>query len=157
LNKEKPTYFLDSTTLIHAIDKEAEYQEECLNIINKAAKGLINAATSLETLEEALFILSKLTSLQTAIRVTRDYLKLQKIKKYEMSQITFENSLKLLEITPLKRPKDAINVATMLEHNIAKIISEDEDYDKIDLVERVHPKDIENTKPPDKPKHNSDG
>lgn len=144
MNKEKPTYFLDSTTLMHAIDKEAEYQKECLNTINKAAKGLINAATSLETLEETLFILSKLTSLQTAIRVTRDYLKLRKIKKYEMSQTTFEYSLKLLEITPLKRPKDAINMATMLEHNIRKIISEDEDYDKIDLVERVHPKEIEN-------------
>ena len=143
MNKEKATYFLDSTTLIHAIDKEAEYQEECLNIINKAAKELINAATSLETLEETLFILSKLTSMHTAIRVTRDYLKLQKIKKYAMGQTTFENSLKLLEITPLKRPKDAINVATMLEHNIGKIISEDEDYDKIDLVERVHPKDVE--------------
>ncbi len=148
MNKEKPTYFLDSTTLIHAIDKEAEYQKECLNIINKAAKGMINTATSLETLEEVLFILSKLTSLQTAIRVTRDYLKLRKIKKYEMSQTTFEHSIKLLEITPLKRPKDAINVATMLEHNIVKIISEDEDYDKIDLVERVHPKDMENVSLP---------
>ena len=142
LNKEKPTYFLDSTTLIHAIDKEAEYQEECLNIINKSAKGLINTATSLETLEETLFILSKLTSLQTAIRVTQDYLKLRKIKKYEMSRTTFEHALKIMEITLLKRPKDAINVATMLEQNIVMIISEDEDYDKIDLVERVHPKDI---------------
>jgi len=143
LNDEKPTYFLDSTTLIHAIDKETEYQKECLNIIDKAAKGLINAATSLETLEETLFILSKLTSPQIAIRVTRDYLKLRKIKKYEMRQTTLEHAIEIMEITPLKRPKDAINVATMLEHNIAKIVSEDEDYDKIDLVERVHPKNIE--------------
>jgi predicted nucleic acid-binding protein len=157
LNNEKSTYFLDSTTLIHALDKEAEYQRECSGIINRAAKGLINAATSLETLEETLFILSKLISPQIAIRVTRDYLKLQKIKKYDVRQTTFEHALKIMEITPLKRPKDAINVTTMLEHNIAKIISEDEDYDKIDLVERVHPKDIENTKPPDKPQHNSDG
>lgn len=143
MNDEKPTYFLDSTTLIHAIDKESEYQKECLNIIDKAARGLINAATSLETLEEVLFILSKLTSPQIAIRVTRDYLKLRKIKNYEMKQTTFEHAIDIMEITPLKRPKDAINIATMLEHNIAKIVSEDEDYDKIDLVERVHPKDIE--------------
>ena len=145
MNDEKPTYFLDSTTLIHAIDKESEYQKECLSIIDKAAGGSINAATSLETLEETLFILSKLTSPQIAIRVTRDYLKLRKIKKYEMRQTTFEHAIEIMEITPLKRPKDAINIATMLEHNIAKIVSEDEDYDKIDLVERVHPKDIEKT------------
>ena len=143
MNDEKPTYFLDSTTLIHAIDKESEYQKECLNIIDKAARGLINAATSLETLEETLFILSKLTSPQIAIRVTRDYLKLRKIKKYEMRQTTFEHAIEIMDITPLKRPKDAINIATMLEHNITKIVSEDEDYDKIDLVERVHPKNIE--------------
>jgi len=143
LNDEKLTYFLDSTTLIHAIDKESEYQKECLNIIDKAARGSINAATSLETLEETLFILSKLTSPQIAIRVTRDYLKLRKIKKYEMRQTTFEHAIEIMDITPLKRPKDAINIATMLEHNITKIVSEDEDYDKIDLVERVHPKNIE--------------
>jgi predicted nucleic acid-binding protein len=47
----EPTYFLDSTTLIHAIDKKAEHHKECLNIIAKAAKGQINAATSLETIE----------------------------------------------------------------------------------------------------------
>ena len=148
MNKGRPTYFLDSTTLIHAIDKEAECQKECLNIINKVVKGVIRAATSLETLEEVLFILSRLTSTETAIHVVRDYLRLEKIKKYEMSHTTFVHALEIMEITPLKRPKDAINVATMLEHNIAKIISEDEDYDKIDLVERVHPRDMEDNNSP---------
>jgi len=47
-----------------------------------------------------------------------------------------------MEITPLKRPKDAINVATMLAHNIPKIVSEDKEYDKVDLIQRVHPKDL---------------
>ena len=142
MNQKEPTYFLDSTTLIHAIDKNAEHQKECLNIINKAAKGKINAATSLETLEETLFILSKLTSTSTALRVTHDYLKITKIKKYEMNLTIFENALEIMEITPLKRPKDAINVATMLEHHIPKIISEDKEYDKLNLIQRVHPKTL---------------
>ena len=136
------TYFLDSTTLIHAIDKSAEYHKECLNIINKAAKGEINAATNLETLEETLFILSKLTSTSTALRVIRDYLKMTKIKKYETKLAIFEHALEIMEITPLKRPKDAINAATMLEHGIQKIISEDKEYDKVGLIQRVHPKDL---------------
>jgi len=142
LSAGKPVYFLDSTTLIHAIDKGAEYHKECLDVISKAAKGEINAATSLETLEEALFILSKLTSAPTAIRVVRDYLKMGEIRKHEMDLATFEHALEIMEITPLKRPKDAINVATMLQHNIPKIISEDQEYDKVGLIERVHPKDL---------------
>jgi len=142
LNQNEPTYFLDSTTLIHAIDKSAEYHKECLNIISKAAKGEINAATSLETLEETLFILSKLTSPSTALRVTHDYLKMTKIKKYEMKLTIFEYALEIMEITPLKRPKDAINVATMLEHDIPKIVSEDKEYDKVSLIQRVHPKNL---------------
>ena len=142
MNQNEPTYFLDSTTLIHAIDNSADYHKECLNIINKAAKGEINATTSLETLEETLFILSKLTSLSTALRVTHDYLKMTKIKKYEMKLTIFENALEIMEITPLKRPKDAINVATMLAHSILKIVSEDKEYDKISLIQRVHPKDL---------------
>jgi predicted nucleic acid-binding protein len=144
LRQREPTYFLDSTTLIHAIDKSVEYHKECLNIISRAAKGEINTATSLETLEETLFILSKLTSTLTALRVTYDYLKMTKIKKYEMNRAVFERALGIMEITPLKRPKDAINVATMLEHNISKIISEDKEYDKVGLIRRVHPKDLSN-------------
>jgi predicted nucleic acid-binding protein len=140
LNPNEPTYFLDSTTLIHAIDKKAEHNKECLNIITKAAKGEINAATSLETLEETLFILSKLTSTSTALRVTHDYLKITRIKKYEMNLTIFEHALEIMEITQLKRPKDAINVATMLEHHIPKIISEDKEYDKVNLIQKVHPK-----------------
>ena len=142
MNLNEPTYFLDSTTLIHAIDKKAEHHKECLNIITKAAKGEINAATSLETLEETLFILSKLTSTSTALRVTHDYLKMTRIKKYEMNLTIFEHSLEIMEITPLKRPKDAINVATMLEHHIPKIITEDKEYDKVNLIQKVHPKDL---------------
>jgi len=142
LHANKPTYFLDSTTLVHTVDKNAENHEECLNIIDKAAKGEINAATSLETLEETLFILSKLTSTQTAVRIVHDYLRMTRIKKYEMRLAVFEHALEIMRATPLKRPKDAINVATMLEYSIPKIVSEDEEYDKVDLVERVHPKDL---------------
>lgn len=142
MNPTKPTYFLDSTTLIHAIDKDAEHHKECLNIVGKAAKGEIDATTSLETLEETLFILSKLTSTSTAIRVAHDYLRMVKIKKFEMNTAIFEHALEIMEVTPLKRPKDAINVATMLEHDIQKIISEDTDYDTTDLIQRVHPVDL---------------
>ena len=138
----EPTYFLDSTTLIHAIDKSAEYHKECLNIISKAAKGQINAATSLETLEETLFILSKLTTPSTAVHVTHNYLKITKIKKYEMNITIFEHALEIMEITPIKRPKDAINVAPMLEHDIQKIVSEDKEYDKVGLIQRLHPKEL---------------
>ena len=142
MDTTEPTYFLDSTTLIHAIDNAAECHKECLNIISKAAKGEINTATNLETLEETLFIPSKLVSLSTALRVTHDYLRMTKIRKYEMTLAIFEHRLEIVEITPLKRPKDAINVATMLEHNIPNIISEGREYDRIGLIQRVHPKDI---------------
>ena len=142
MNMNEPIYFLDSTTLIHAIDKDAEYREECLSIIGKAARGEIDAATSLETLEETLFILSKLTSAPLAVRVTRDYLRMTKLKKHEMSLSILEQALEIMEVTPLKRPKDAINVATMLAHGISTIVSEDKDYDRAGPIKRVHPKDL---------------
>jgi predicted nucleic acid-binding protein len=84
-DQSEARYFLDSTTLIHAIDKDVKYKRECLSIIGKATRGEIDAATSLETLEETLFILSKLTSAPVEIRLTRDYLRMTKLKKHEMS------------------------------------------------------------------------
>jgi predicted nucleic acid-binding protein len=142
LNETKPFYYLDSSTLIHAIDKSAEYHKQCLNILTKAAKGQINTATSLETLEETLYILSKLTNTTTAIRATHDFLRMTKIRKLEMNSTILEKALEIIENTPLKRPKDAINVATMLENQIMTIVSEDQDYDKVNLIQRVHPKDL---------------
>jgi predicted nucleic acid-binding protein len=142
LTQTKPNYYLDSSTLIHAIDKSAEYHNQCLNILTKAARGQINTATSLETLEETLFILSKLTTTTTAIRATRDFLRMKKIRKCEMHSTVLEKALEIIETTPLKRPKDAINVATMLENQILTIISEDKDYDKVNLIQRIHPKDL---------------
>jgi predicted nucleic acid-binding protein len=136
------TYFLDSSTLIHAVDSSAEYHEECLNIITKAAKGQISTATSLETLEETLFILSKLTTTSTALSVTRDFLRMTNIKKYEMNRTILEQALEIIETTPLRQPKDAINVATMLEHDIQTIISEDKEFDNVTLIRRMHPKDL---------------
>ncbi len=65
-----------------------------------------------------------------------------KIKKYEMSLSIFEHALEIMEITSLKRPKDAINVATMLEHDIPEIVSEDKEYDKVGLIQRAHLKDL---------------
>jgi predicted nucleic acid-binding protein len=142
LTETKP-YFLDASTLIHAVDKASKYHKECLNIITKAAKGEITTTTSLETLEETLFILSKLTTPPTAIRITQDYLKMTKIKKTELTRSIFEYALEIMETTPMKRPKDAINVATMLQHNIKTIISEDKDYDDVKLIQRTHPKNLQ--------------
>jgi predicted nucleic acid-binding protein len=135
-------YFLDSSTLIHAIDKSAQFHNECLSIIIKASKGEINAATSLETLEETLYILSKLTTSTIALEVTRDLLKMSKIKKYEMNLSIFEQAIEIIETTSLKKPKDAINVATMLEYQIPVIISNDKEYDRVNLIKRIHPQNV---------------
>jgi predicted nucleic acid-binding protein len=138
-----PKYFLDSSTLIHAIDKNSQFHEACLNIVIKCSKGEIDAATSLETLEETLYILSKLTTSSIALGVITDLLKMSHIKKYEMDLSIFEQALEIIETTPLKKPKDAINVATMLENKIRRlIISEDKDYDRVQLIQRIHPKEL---------------
>ena len=137
-----PKYFLDSSTLIHAADGKAKFHEECLSIISKASKGEIQAATSLETLEETLYVLSKLTSPSVGLSAVSDFLKMSKIKKYELTLPIFEQAMEIVETTSLKQPKDAINVATMLENKIQLIISEDKDYDKVQLIKRIHPKEL---------------
>jgi hypothetical protein len=38
--------------------------------------------------------------------------------------------------------KDAINVATILENEMPLIISGDKDYETVQLIQRVHPKEI---------------
>ena len=92
-------------------------------------------------------MLSKLISNSTALDAVSDLLKMSRIKKYELTLSIFEHALEIVENTPLKQPKDAINVATMLQNNIPLIVSEDKDYDRVQLIRRIHPKDLINSLP----------
>jgi len=134
-------YFIDSTTLISAVDKDSQSHRHCLELIDRVAKLQLNAATSLETLEEALFILTRLISRRDAIRIVRNYLLLPGLVKLPMNLATLMQAMEVMEISSLA-PKDAINIATMLENNIRLIVSEDRDYDKAGLVQRIHPLDL---------------
>ena len=140
---ETPVYFIDATTFISAVDKDSDSHRHCLELIDRVAKLQFNAATSLETLEETLFLLSRLISRRDALRVVRNLMLLPGLSRYVMDYPTLMQAMEVMEIYPL-RPKDAINVATMLEKKIRFIISEDKDYDKIDLVQRINPRDLMN-------------
>lgn len=138
---EKPVYFIDSTTFISAVDKDSESHRHCLELLDMVAKRQLEAATSLEALEEALFILSRLIPRVDALRAVRNLMLLPGLSRYTMEYSTLMQAMEIMEINPL-RPKDAINVATMLENDIGLIISEDKDYDGTGLVQRIHPRDL---------------
>lgn len=138
---EKPVYFIDSTTFISAVDKDSESHRHCLELLDAVAKQQIKAATSLETLEETLFILSRLIPRVDALRVVRNLMLLPGLSKHAMEYSTLMQAMEVMEIHAL-RPKDAINVATMLENDIGLIVSEDKDYDGTVLVQRIHPRDV---------------
>ncbi len=138
---EKPVYFIDSTTFISAVDKDSESHRHCLELMDRVAKQQLKAATSLETLEETLFLLSRLISRGDALRVVRNLMLLPGLSRHAMEHSTLMHAMEVMEIYPL-RPKDAINIATMLENDIGFIVSEDKDYDKTGLVRRIHPQDM---------------
>lgn len=138
---EKPVYFIDSTTFISAVDKDSDSHRHCLELMDRVAKQQLKAATSLETLEETLFILSRLISRNDALRVVRNLMLLPGLSRHAMEYSTLMQAMEVMEIYPL-RPKDAINIATMLENDIGFIVSEDKDYDQTGLVQRVHPRDL---------------
>ena len=138
---EKPVYFIDSTTFISAVDKDSESHSHCLELLDMVAKKRLKAATSLETLEETLFILSRLIPHRDALRVVRNLMLLPGLTRHTMGYSILMQAMEIMEIYPL-RPKDAINVATMLENDIAFIVSEDTDYDETGLVQRIHPRNL---------------
>lgn len=138
---EKPVYFIDSTTFISAVDKDSESHRHCLELMDRVARQRLKAATSLETLEETLFLLSRLISRGDALRVVRNLMLLPGLSRHSMEYSTLMQAMEVMEIYPL-RPKDAINIATMLENDIGFIVSEDKDYDKAGLVQRIHPRDL---------------
>ncbi len=126
--------YIDSNIFIYsAVDKD-RLGENCRSVIERIEEGSSNAASSYLVLDEVLWILQKEIGKEDALESTKMFLSLP-IKWIEVKRDVMYQSLKLYDNTDLD-PRDAIHLASMKKAKLTVLLSEDDDFDGIEGIER---------------------
>jgi uncharacterized protein len=132
--------YVDSNIFISAILDKGRIGEDCTKFLEMIAERRILCVSSLLTMDEVLYILRKKTSKDDSIRFSKSYLSMP-IRWIEVDRATIIGMLEAVENHDL-RPRDAIHISTMRLQGIDTIISEDTDFDGIEVITRISPTDL---------------
>lgn len=94
--------------------------------------------TSVLSWDEIVFVVGKFLGKEIAKREGSKFFKLPNLEFADAKKDVILRAQKIVEKYNLK-PRDAIHSATAIHFNINEIISEDEDFDKVDELKRVDP------------------
>ncbi|MBU1262648.1 type II toxin-antitoxin system VapC family toxin [bacterium] len=137
-------YFLDTNIIMYAVGKEHPYKKPCQEIIAMVNKGKISVVTNTEVIQEILYRYLSLKMPQDAFENAEDTINLtQHILPINKDEIEIAIEL-LKKHYPLIYTRDAIHVATMLNHGIDKIISTDKHFDILTEIKRIDPLNLQN-------------
>ena len=110
--------------------------QNCRDIIGLINEKKIICASSFLVLDEVIWILKKKIGKNSSIKITKAILSMP-IKWIEINKSIIIKMLDIYENTKLD-PRDAIHISSMNEIGLSVIVSEDDDFDKVDGIERMN-------------------
>jgi predicted nucleic acid-binding protein len=138
---ESERYFLDTSILIYAAGKASEHKIACVRVLEKIENKELKVAIDTEVVQEILFRYSRLEMPKEGLELSQNVLRLGMLV-LPVTRKDIEDMLSLYEKYHSKRvpPRDALHVAVMRNHDLAKVISVDKHFgDILEEVERVEP------------------
>ncbi len=127
--------YIDSNIFIYATLDTEKLGKQCRTIIEAINEQSITCASSYLVIDEVLWILKKNIGRTDASTIIKSMLSLP-IKWIDVNDAVILHLLSLFEQTSLD-PRDTLHLASMKEHALSTIISEDADFDKIKGIKRI--------------------
>jgi len=134
-------YYLDTNIFVYAA-AQTIYSEACQKVLDLIANNKINGATSLETIQEVVFLGQKQKNIDSFIAVAQGIMEL--VELFSVEELVINEYLKLSKQYPNIISRDLLHVATCKIHSINTIISLDKDLDnfKQENIIKLVPQDI---------------
>ncbi len=126
--------YIDSNIFIHSTVNKNKMGENCRKVIEKIENESLNAASSYLVLDEVLWILQNEIGKEDALESTKMFLSLP-IKWVDVKRDIMYQSLQIYDSSNLD-PRDAIHLASMKKEKLTVLLSEDDDFDGIEGIER---------------------
>ena len=127
--------YIDSNIFIFASMDKRKLGENCRTIIKLINEQKISCAASFLIIDEVMWILKKNVGRESAIKITKAMLSMP-IKWIEVDKSVIIKMIDVFEKNILD-PRAAIHIASMKKLGLSSIVSEDNDFDKVDGIERV--------------------
>lgn len=143
ISNEMFVMYLDTNVIIYAIENNPKYGKACTRILYDIENGKIKAYSSMLILVEAINVIKKLNRIfekegkkQLDIKSNIDA-----ILSYPIIwlDINFPIIKRAAEYDYSVSGVDYIHIATMEINSIKKIISADDELDRIDIIKRIDP------------------
>ncbi|CAD6494152.1 MAG: PIN domain protein [Candidatus Argoarchaeum ethanivorans] len=128
--------YIDSNIFIFAATGKEELGQNCRKIIKLINEQKITCAASFLVIDEVIWILKKEVGKDSAIKITKAMLSMP-IKWIEIKKSVIIRMMDTYEKTTLD-PRDAIHISSMKEVGLSVIVSEDDDFDKVEGIERIN-------------------
>jgi predicted nucleic acid-binding protein len=132
--------FLDTNVFLYAIGADSPHRAPCRALLSLVGDGAVRAVTSSEVLQEILHVRARRLGLEDAASAVRDASGIVE----EVLPVTCADVLcacDLVEARPGLSARDALHVAVMRGARIRSLVSIDRDFDSIEGIERIGPKE----------------
>ena len=128
--------YLDSNIFILPVLFEGKKAEFAKTILKDMVVGKLQCATSTLTLDEVIWIIMKLKDRKKALEVGKDILELPNLKILDVSGEDLILAIGLMEKYDNLKPRDAVHLSVSLNSGIFTIITDDEDFNNIDEINK---------------------
>ncbi len=130
-------YYLDSNVFILPVLYEDESSTRALQILQHIMDGLVEGATSVLTLDEVTWVLSRKTGREIALRQTRRIMDFPYLRILDVRKNDIKSALGLMQKHSMLAPRDAIHVAVALNNGYSMIVSDDDDFSNIEEIQHI--------------------
>lgn len=135
--------FIDTNIPLYAAGKEHKNKASCAEVIMRIADGKIRAVSSVEVLQEILYVYSHTIERAKGMEIFQDFKNiLEDIFPITIKEINL--AADLLERYKKIEARDALHAAVMILNGVTEICSTDSHFDDIEDIKRIDPVDLIN-------------
>ncbi|MGA1821460.1 MAG: type II toxin-antitoxin system VapC family toxin [Thermoplasmatota archaeon] len=128
--------YLDSNVFICAALYDDATGEYARDIIKRVRCGEFRASTSTLTFDEVYWIVKREKGKEAALKIINAFLHMRNLDFIAVDKELLFATYELLEDRDLD-PRDSIHLACAIESRASILVSEDSDFDEIDLIENL--------------------
>lgn len=130
--------FIDSNIPMYASGSEHPSKQPSVQLLQRIAKGELEAVTDAEVFQEILHRFSAIGRLEAGVRLFDAFEKVVgEVLPVELEDVVAARNV--LQENPTIKARDAIHIGIMQRHGISVVYSYDRHFDLVDGIERREP------------------